>query len=102
MASISTHVLDVAAGRPAPNVRVTLYRGQDVVATASTDADGRVPELAAGIDPGAYNLVFELREHFAGRDHMVARVGLELELTEGHHHVPLLVSPYSATSYRGS
>lgn len=102
MASISTHVLDVAAGHPAPGVRASLYRGEDLVGAGTTDAEGRVRELAEGLEPGAYDLVFELRDYFGARDRMVTRVALRLELSEGHHHVPLLVSPFSIASYRGS
>jgi 5-hydroxyisourate hydrolase len=92
---ISTHVLDTANGRPAPGVRVELYRGDEVVAAAETDADGRIRELADA-PPGTYRLVFYPPSPF------FRRVELEVELGEGHYHVPLLVSPYACTTYRGS
>jgi 5-hydroxyisourate hydrolase len=95
-ASLSTHVLDTGRGRPAVGVRVELLRGADSLATAQTNEDGRVPELAAGLEPGAYRLVFHPPSPF------FRRVELEVELGEGHYHVPLLVSPYSCASYRGS
>lgn len=96
-ASLSTHVLDTASGRPAPGVRVQLVQGGGVVvATAVTDEDGRVRELASGLAPGAYGLVFWPPSPF------FRRVELELELPDGHHHVPLLVSPYGCATYRGS
>jgi 5-hydroxyisourate hydrolase len=94
-ASLSTHVLDTAAGRPAAGVRVALRRGRDEVAAAETDADGRA-RLADGLEPGVYALVFHPPSPF------FRRVELELELGDGHHHVPLLVSPYGCASYRGS
>ena len=94
--SLSTHVLDTAAGLPASGVRVEVFRGDSAVAAAETDADGRVSDLAVGLDPGAYRLVFHPRSPF------FRRVELEIELGEGHHHVPLLVSPYGCASYRGS
>jgi 5-hydroxyisourate hydrolase len=94
--SVSTHVLDTGAGRPAPGVRVELVHGRDVLAACETDEDGRVSELASGLGPGRYALVFWPPSPF------FTRVELEVELVEGHYHVPLLVSPYGCASYRGS
>ena len=95
-ASLSTHVLDTGLGRPAEGVRVELYRDADLVAGATTDGDGRVAGLAEGLEPGAYRLVFHPPSPF------FRRVELEVELGDGHYHVPLLVSPYACASYRGS
>jgi 5-hydroxyisourate hydrolase len=94
-ASLSTHVLDTGAGRPAGGVRVELRRGDDEVATAETDADGRA-RLADELEPGVYAIVFHPPSPF------FRRVELEIELGDGHHHVPLLVSPYGCVTYRGS
>jgi 5-hydroxyisourate hydrolase len=94
--SVSTHVLDTAAGRPASGVRVELVREQEVLAEGETNADGRVSELARDLEPGRYALVFWPPSPF------FTRVELDVELTEGHYHVPLLVSPFGCTSYRGS
>jgi 5-hydroxyisourate hydrolase len=94
--SLSTHVLDTARGEPAAGVRVELARERDVVASGTTDGDGRIRELAAGLDPGRYALVFWPPSPF------FTRVELELDLVDGHYHVPLLVSPYGCASYRGS
>ena len=94
--SLSTHVLDTGAGRPAAGVRVELLRGSDSVADATTDDDGRVPSLAGGLEAGAYRLVFHPPSPF------FRRVELEVALEDGHYHVPLLVSPYGCASYRGS
>lgn len=94
-ASLSTHVLDTAAGRPAAGVRVELLRAGEALAASETDADGRAL-LAEGLQPGRYALVVHPPSPF------FTRVELELELGEGHHHVPLLVSPYACASYRGS
>lgn len=96
MVSISTHVLDTARGAPASGVRVELAQQGEVVAAATTDSDGRVRELATGLEPGRYELVFWPPSPF------FTRVELEVELGDGHHHVPLLVSPYGCASYRGS
>ncbi len=95
-ASISTHVLDTAAGAPASGVRVELLRGSSAVASDETNTDGRISVLAAGLEPGTYTLVFHPPSPF------FTRVELQVELGEGHHHIPLLVSPYGCASYRGS
>jgi 5-hydroxyisourate hydrolase len=94
--SVSTHVLDTAAGSPAAGIRVELAHEREVVASGTTDADGRIAKLAADLDPGRYALVFWPPSPF------FTRVELELDLVEGHYHVPLLVSPYGCASYRGS
>jgi 5-hydroxyisourate hydrolase len=93
--TISTHVLDTEQGRPAAGVRVELYRGEELVGFGDTDDDGRIRELAHG-DPGTYRIVFHPPSPF------FRRVELEVELGEGHHHVPLLVSSYACATYRGS
>ena len=94
--SLSTHVLDTERGKPAAGVRVELYRGDDRLAEQATDDDGRIADLAPGLEPGVYRLVFHPPSPF------FRRVELELELGEGHTHVPLLVSSYACASYRGS
>jgi 5-hydroxyisourate hydrolase len=94
--SLSTHVLDTAAGRPASGVRVELVREREVIGTGETDADGRISKLAADLEPGRYALVFWPPSPF------FTRVELEVEVVDGHYHVPLLVSPYGCASYRGS
>ena len=94
--SLSTHVLDTERGRPAAGVRVELYRGDDRLAEQATDDDGRIADLAPQLEPGVYRLVFHPPSPF------FRRVELEVELGEGHTHVPLLVSSYACASYRGS
>jgi 5-hydroxyisourate hydrolase len=95
-ASLSTHVLDTGQGTPARGVRVELFRGDSLVAAGSTDDDGRIAGLAETLEPGRYRLVFHPPSPY------FRRVELEVELGDGHHHVPLLVSPYACASYRGS
>jgi 5-hydroxyisourate hydrolase len=95
-ASLSTHVLDTGRGEPARDVRVELSLAGKQVAAAVTDADGRVKELARDLEPGRYALAFHPPSPF------FRRVELEITLDDGHYHVPLLVSPYSCASYRGS
>ena len=80
---------------PAAGVRVELFRGDELVASRETDADGRVRELA-DVEPGVYRLVFHPPSPF------FRRVELELELDDGDYHVPLLVSPFGCATYRGS
>jgi 5-hydroxyisourate hydrolase len=94
--SLSTHVLDTAQGRPAAGVRVELAQEREVVAAGETDAEGRIRELARDLEPGRYELVFWPPSPF------FTRVELEVELDDGHYHVPLVVSPYGCASYRGS
>ena len=93
--SVSTHVLDTAAGRPAAGVAVELLRDGAVVAAAETDADGRA-RLADALEPGT------LRARLPSAVAVLPRVELQVELEDGHYHVPLLVSPYGCASYRGS
>lgn len=94
--TISTHVLDTEHGRPAAGVRVELFRDDGSLAGGGvTDSDGRIAELAEG-GPGTYRLVFHPPSPF------FTRVELELQLEDGHYHVPLLVSAYGCASYRGS
>jgi 5-hydroxyisourate hydrolase len=95
-ASLSTHVLDTGSGRPAAGVRVELFRHGDLVAAAETNDDGRIPQLAVELAPGAYELVFHPSSPF------FRRVALEVELGDGHYHVPLVASPYGCATYRGS
>jgi 5-hydroxyisourate hydrolase len=94
--SLSTHVLDVERGQPARGIRVELFRGEEQVAAGETDSDGRIASLAEELDPGAYRLAFAPPSPF------FRRVELGLVLEDGHYHVPLLVSPYSCVTYRGS
>jgi len=93
--SLSTHVLDTGVGQPAEGVLIVLYRGDMFMAETRTDDDGRA-RLGEALDPGSYRLVFHPPSPF------FKRVELEVELEDGHYHVPLLVSPYSCASYRGS
>jgi 5-hydroxyisourate hydrolase len=94
--TLSTHVLDTERGRPAAGVRVEVYAPDGALAGEGvTDADGRIGALAAP-SPGAHRLVFHPPSPF------FKRIELEVELVEGHYHVPLLISSYACASYRGS
>jgi 5-hydroxyisourate hydrolase len=99
VSSISTHVLDTGRGEPARGVLVELYREGVRLSAQETDADGRIADLAGGpLEAGRYRLVFHPPSAF------FARVELEVVVDDPgrHYHVPLLVSPYSCASYRGS
>jgi 5-hydroxyisourate hydrolase len=110
MRSLSTHVLDAVFGEPAAGVTVTLARSDETgwheLAAASTDGDGRVRELAPhGLDAGTYRLVFDTAAYFAA----TGQVGFYPEVVitfrvvdERHYHVPLLLSPFAFSTYRGS
>src|SRR5262249_22146789 len=93
--SLSTHVLDVERGRPAAGVQIELWQ-DELVASGETNDDGRIPELATDLEPGTYRLFFRPGSPF------FRSVALEISLVDGHYHVPLLVSSYSCTTYRGS
>lgn len=101
---VTTHVLDAALGRPAAGMAVRLERlDGSPVAAARTDDDGRVRDLADP-EPGDYRLVFDTGAWFAagGRDTFYPEVVVTFRLGAGHHHVPLLLSPYAYSTYRGS
>jgi len=100
--SLSTHVLDTTTGKPASGVRVRLETQRDahVVGSGKTDADGRIAQLGEGLDPGVYRVVFETGEY--SPDGFFAQVSLDVRVTDGHTHVPLLLSRFGVTSYRGS
>jgi 5-hydroxyisourate hydrolase len=112
MSTLSTHVLDTAHGIPAAGMAVKLVDAEGgVLARGTTDADGRCPALTAGqLAPGRYALIFVVAAYF--RDRGVAlpdppfldRVTIDFGIAQGggHYHVPLLVSPYGYSTYRGS
>jgi 5-hydroxyisourate hydrolase len=100
--TISTHVLDVENGRPAAGVNVFLYRmdGQERrVGMGTTDSDGRIRRLLDGsLETGDYELRFELD----GRFFLGFACAFRVDDTTRSYHVPLLLGPYSLTTYRGS
>ncbi len=124
-ATVSTHVLDTAAGRPAAGVEVALARvfpgGDDgspvgwrrsPIGRAETDGDGRISRgtlAPEGLQPGIYELTFRVGAYFAAHDiavsdppflgDVVVRFGVA---DAAHYHVPLLVSPWAYSTYRGS
>lgn len=105
MSTLSTHVLDAVRGAPASGVAVTLYRGAEQLDSATTDADGRIGSLGAALTPDTYRLVFATGAYFAGQqvDTFYPEVSVAFAVTEErHYHVPLLLSPFAFSTYRGS
>jgi 5-hydroxyisourate hydrolase len=111
---ISTHVLDTSTGRPAVGIGVILERqgmsgDLEAVSRARTDQDGRVRELVPGavdLEVGTYRMTFETGAYFeaAELDGFYPRVSVLFSVRDSsqHHHVPLLLSPYGYSTYRGS
>jgi 5-hydroxyisourate hydrolase len=105
MGRISTHVLDNALGRPAAGVPVRLLGpGGAELAAGVTDADGRIGRLAEGLPAGTYRLVFDTGRYFAaaGRPAFYPEVAVSFAAGDGDYHIPLLLSPYAYSTYRGS
>ena len=109
--TISTHVLDTEAGRPAAGVHVTLYKLEDDrpirLTQALTDDDGRVRDLLERpLSPGDYRLEFTLVSRGVDDDELrfFRRVSIDLRIDDvgRSYHVPLLLAPYQMTTYRGS
>ena len=104
--SLSTHVLDTALGRPAAGVNVLLVNVGGDTTAAVTDPDGRATLTTGSLQAGTHQLVFATAEYFAesGRAGFYPQVTVAFTVTDpdANHHVPLLVSPYAYTTYRGS
>jgi 5-hydroxyisourate hydrolase len=110
--SISTHVLDTARGRPAAGVAVTLSMqepsGWRELSRGTTDGDGRIATLLPTTSRAAgatFRLRFEVGAYFAARREATFYPYVEVVFTpadDGHYHVPLLVSPFGYSTYRGS
>ena len=109
---ITTHVLDVSLGRPARGVNVRLARangsGWAELGSGETDADGRASQLLApgSLEAGTHRISFELAPYFeaSGRKSFYPSVDIVfvVESTTEHYHVPLLLSPFGYSTYRGS
>lgn len=109
--AITTHVLDTALGRPAAGVSVRLEQrgsgGWTVLGDGVTDADGRVREIGpAHVPEGTYRFTFDTGGYFAadGRASFFPEVSITFSVTEpeSHYHVPILLSPFAMSTYRGS
>jgi len=105
MATLSTHVLDTSLGRPAGGVAITLSGPDGRLADAVTDIGGRAADLGGPLDPGTYTLRFDSGGYFAERgiEGFYPEVLVTFTISgAGHVHVPLLLSPYGYSTYRGS
>ena len=117
MGRLTTHVLDAAHGCPGSDIRIELYRVEgerlELITTRQTNADGRCDSPLLEGDTyrtGVYQLQFSAGDYYRGRgvalpepaflDVVVLRFGISAE--QDHYHVPLLISPYSYSTYRGS
>ncbi|MBD5787727.1 hydroxyisourate hydrolase [Cellulosimicrobium terreum] len=115
---ITTHVLDAARGRPAEGIAVRLEaapaiaegttgQGWTLVASSRTNDDGRVPELGpASLVPGTYRLVFDTADYFDRLNtvsfYPEVVIVFRVASAEQHYHVPVLLSPFAYSTYRGS
>jgi 5-hydroxyisourate hydrolase len=104
MSQITTHVLDSALGKPAAGVPVALFQNGELIADGRTDADGRVASLGPDVlAEGGYTLLFDVAAYFGDRQSFYPRVIIDFVITGGeHYHVPLLLSPFAYSTYRGS
>jgi 5-hydroxyisourate hydrolase len=113
MSAITTHVLDTSRGRPATGVPVTLEveaaGGWILLGKGTTNADGRISDLMpdeTSIEAGVYRLIFDTSTYFAGNNvpafYPQVTVVFKIENTDQHYHVPLLLSPFGYSTYRGS
>ena len=108
--TLSTHVLDIAAGKPAADLEITLYRCngdlREELARARTNADGRIASPFGGeLAAGEYELVFNAGEYFARANTGSFYTTIPVRFTlsgHAHYHVPLLLSPHGYSTYRGS
>ena len=108
---VTTHLLDATSGRPASDVEVTLERqavaGWQPVSSGRTDADGRIGELGpADLERGVYRLTFAVAAYFRARQlpafYPEIMIIFTVDDVDQHYHVPLLLSPYAYSTYRGS
>lgn len=108
---LTTHVLDTSTGMPAEGLRLELFEGTPTAqcfAERVCNSDGRVQRLipADTMQPGVYTLRFHSSEYFAKRDAMCfypyCDIVFDIKDGTGHHHVPLILSPFGYSTYRGS
>ncbi|GAB95630.1 5-hydroxyisourate hydrolase [Kineosphaera limosa] len=105
---VTAHVLDSVRGAPAAGIDVHLTTADGTpIARARTNDDGRVPELGPPtLESGVYRITFSTGEYFAARDQATfypsVTIDFRVDAAEQHYHVPLLLSPFAFSTYRGS
>jgi 5-hydroxyisourate hydrolase len=104
---LTTHVLDTAQGRPAAAMSVALYRDATLVSETVTNADGRTDSPLVEGDsfvPGTYELVFGVGDYFGEEPRFLDHVPVRVTIADAgrDYHVPLLVTPFGYSTYRGS
>ncbi len=113
MNTISTHVLDTSIGKPAKDMPIRLEKQSGtnwtILSQSTTNADGRVTNLLGDqskLEPGIYRMHFNVGEYFKAKNlnsfYPFAEIVFEIKGSGEHYHVPLLVSPYGYSTYRGS
>jgi 5-hydroxyisourate hydrolase len=113
MSAITTHILDVSSGSPARGVSVTLEQqtttGWEIIGKGATDEDGRLRDLLdseAILQTGNYRLIFDTGNYFAQQQiegfYPLVTVAFAVRDAAQHYHVPLLLSPFGYSTYRGS
>ena len=105
MSGISTHILNTATGRPAGGVEVRLFAGDREINATFTNADGRCLNLlptGMPLKAGVYRIVFAVRSIFPDGFYPEVSISIEVRDPASHYHVPLLMSPFGYTTYRGS
>ncbi len=105
MSGISTHVLDTGSGRPASGIRVRLFMAEEEIGSGITNQDGRVPSLVpdrVNLKAGIYRIAFEVADYFPQGFYPEVLITFSIRDDASHYHVPLLISAFGYTTYRGS
>ena len=107
-APITTHILDTSAGRPAASVTVALLKGSELIASGSTNDDGRVEDwdTTFQLESADYTLRFDVGPYFARNNeasiYSDIQIKFKVDSVNEHYHVPLLLNPFGYSTYRGS
>lgn len=103
MAGITTHVLDTAKGKPAAGIRIILTKDDALLFDGVTDGDGRARVLdAERVESGTYRITFDTGSYNAAGFFPEATIVFRIDDVKQHYHVPLLLSPFGYSTYRGS
>ena len=105
MNHLSTHVLDTSRGKPAAGVPARLYHADRLINSQFTDADGRCQNLLPDgmvLAAGTYRIVFDVAAYFPDGLYPDVTISFKVQAGAAHYHIPLLLSPFGYTTYRGS